>query len=294
MRAFLTGASGFVGHWLTHHLEQAGDVVSVLAEEIDVNDVDGVRGALSAAEPDVVYHLAALTHVGRSWDTPAETMQVNVLGTLNVLEAARQLNRPPRVLLVSSAEVYGAGDGEAIDESAPLRPVTPYAASKVAAEYLGVQAHLGRGLAVVRTRPFNHVGPGQAEFFVVSALAKRVVEAERAGGGEITVGNLAAARDFTDVRDVVRAYRMLATHGEPGEVYNVCSGTAVTIESVLEELVAMANAPIRAVPDPELMRPVDVPLLVGNADKLAALTGWKPEIPLRRTLADVLEAWRDR
>jgi GDP-4-dehydro-6-deoxy-D-mannose reductase len=293
VRAFLTGASGFVGHWLTEHLEASGDDVVALDERIDIGEADAVGDALAASAPEVVYHLAALAHVGQSWDAPAPTVQVNVLGTLNVLEAARRLDRPPRVVLVSSAEVYGSGATTPYDETSPLRPVSPYAASKVGAEYLGVQAHLGRGLEVVRARPFNHVGPGQSELFVVSALGRRVAEAERRGT-EVRVGNLAAARDFTDVRDVVRAYRLLALHGEAGEVYNVCSGRLVVVADVLAELVAAAKAPITTVEDPSLFRPVDVPVLSGDSTRLRTATSWAPEIPLEETLADVLAYWRER
>jgi GDP-4-dehydro-6-deoxy-D-mannose reductase len=293
VRAFLTGASGFVGRWLARHLEASGDSVQVLAEGVDVSDAAAIRTALHAAAPDVVYHLAALTHVGRSWDQPEETFRVNALGTLQLLEAARTAPRPPRVLLVSSAEVYGATGEGAVGEDAPLRPVSPYAASKVAAEYLGVQAHFGRGLEVVRARPFNHVGPGQADTFVVSALARRIVEAE-GGDGVVRVGNLSAARDLTDVRDVARAYRMLALRGVPGEVYNVCSGVALPVSEVFERLAAHARAKVVARVDPELVRPVDVPVLLGDAGKLRAATAWAPEIDLDETLVDVLAYWRSR
>jgi GDP-4-dehydro-6-deoxy-D-mannose reductase len=294
VRAFLTGASGFVGGHLTRHLEAAGDVVDTLPDGIDIADSSAVGSLLEAASPEVVYHLAGQANVGLSWSEPAETIRVNALGTLSLLEAARELSFPPRVLIVSSAEVYGAGDGAALDEDAPLRPTSPYAASKVAAEFIGLQAYLGRGLDVVRARPFNHVGAGQAEAFVVSGLAKRIVAAERAGGGEIAVGNLAAARDFTDVRDVVRAYRLIAADGEPGAVYNVCSGHAVSVASILARLVAFAEVRVEPREDPALLRPVDVPVLVGDGGRLNALTGWKPEIPLDDTLADVLRAWRER
>lgn len=293
MHAFLTGSSGFVGHWLREHLEASGDRVDALGDGVDITDAPAVSDALHAAAPEVVYHLAALAHVGRSWDEPAPTLEVNVLGTSSLLEAARTAARPPRVVLISSAEVYGGGDGSPIDESAPLRPVSPYAASKVAAEFLGVQAWLGRGLEVVRARPFNHVGPGQDESFVVSALGRRVVEAERSGA-DVRVGNLTAARDFTDVRDVVRAYRLLAQHGAPGEVYNVASGAAVAIADVLARLVARAATDVVTVEDPGLFRPVDLPMLLGDAARLRAATGWAPEIPLEATLADVLGHWRAR
>lgn len=294
MRAFLTGANGFVGGHLTRHLEAAGDAVDALPDGVDIGDSSVLLAALTAASPDVVYHLAGQANVALSWTEPAETMRVNALGTLALLEAVRELTVRPRVLLVSSAEVYGAGEGVALDEDAPLRPTNPYAASKVAAEFIGLQAYLGRGIDVVRARPFNHIGAGQAEAFVVSGLAKRIVAAERAGGGEIAVGNLAAARDFTDVRDVVRAYRLLAVAGEAGAVYNVSSGNAIAIATVLERLVALAAVPVEPRQDAALLRPVDVPLLVGDGTRLAKLTGWKPEIALDDTLVEVLQAWRAR
>lgn len=292
MRTFVTGASGFVGMWLTRHLEACGDEVFPLRDEFDIADEQAVGREGARAAPDVIYHLAGLTHVGRSWEAPAETFRVNALGTLVLLEVARKLVPRPRVILVSSAEVYGNAAAVPLGEDTPLRPVTPYAASKAAAEYVGLQAFLGRGLEVVRVRPFNHVGPGQGDSFVVSALARRVVEAERAGSGEVRVGDLTPARDFTDVRDVVRAYRLLAELGAGGEVYNVCSGVAVPISKVFAEIVALADRPLAPVEDPQLMRPVDLPVLVGDGSRLAALTGWKPEIPLRQTLVDVLRATR--
>lgn len=292
MRAFLTGGAGFVGGFLARHLTACGDDVTLLPADVDVRDGDRVGDELAAAAPQVVYHLAALTHVGRSWDTPADTFSVNALGTLSLLEAARRLEAPPDVVLVSSAEVYGTGEGAPLSEASPLVPVTPYAASKVAAEYLGVQAHAGRGLGVVRVRPFNHVGPGQSDAFVVSALARRVAEAELHGGGVVRVGNLSPRRDVTDVRDVVRAYRLLAGRGEPGEVYNVCSGRALAISELLERLVDLARCPIEVAVDPALSRPVDVPVLLGDRSRLSELTGWAPEVDLDQTLADVLEHWR--
>jgi GDP-4-dehydro-6-deoxy-D-mannose reductase len=297
MRALLTGASGFVGGYLARHLEQCGDEVVALSDSVDLGYPDGAVAfgdQLKATAPDIIYHLAALTHVGRSWEDPASTMRVNAMGTLSVLEAARAQANPPRVMLISSSEVYGAGSGKRIREDDPLRPVTPYAASKVAAEFLGLQAFLGRGLDVVRARPFNHIGPGQADIFVVSALARRIVEAERAGGGPIAVGNLAAARDFTDVRDVVRAYRLLATNGAGGEVYNVCSGVARQVEELFKILIAQSSVAVEPREDPELFRPIDVPMLVGDNSRLVELTGWHPEIDLSQTLVAVLEYWRAR
>ncbi len=281
-----------MGGWLTRHLAEMGDGVVAIDSEVDVTKADAVRSSVTTTGPDVVYHLAGLAHVGRSWNDPQTTFTVNALGTMNVLEAAAACARPPRVLLVSSAEVYGATGPEPVTEEAPLRPVTPYAASKVAAEYLGLQAFIGRGLPVIRVRPFNHVGPGQSPDFVVPALARRIAEAERRGGGDVAVGNLEAERDFTDVRDVVRGYRLLALEAEAGEAYNVASGEATRVGDLAEMLASQARAPVRLVRDEALVRPVDVPVFVGDASRLVKATRWAPAIPLHETLADVLGYWR--
>jgi GDP-4-dehydro-6-deoxy-D-mannose reductase len=294
VRVFVTGGEGFVGTWLQAHLRQSGDDVDIADPGLDIADVDGLRRALLDAAPDAVYHLAAFTHVGQSWGEPEEVFRVNAGGTLNLLEAARRCPSPPRVLLTSSAEVYGAVKPEhlPLTERSPLLPVSPYAASKVAAEFLGVQAHLGHGVPVIRARAFNHIGPGQAPSFAVSALAKRIVEAERAGGKELPVGNLRPRRDFTDVRDVVRAYRLLILRGEAGEVYNVCSGADVAIEDVAHRLLAIAGSDLDLVVDPGLERPADVPVLRGDSTLLRSATGWHPTMPLDATLRAVLDHWR--
>lgn len=297
MRALITGGKGFVGTWLGRHLGDEGDEVVVIDHEADVTDAAGMAEILAEVAPDAVYHLAALTHVGRSWDDPVEVLRVNALGTATVLAAARSCGSSPRVLLVSSAEVYGVVTDEStlpLTEESALAPTTPYAATKVAAEFLGIQAHLGYGQPVVIARPFNHVGPGQASTFAVSGLAQRIVKAIREGRGELPVGNLTPRRDFTDVRDVVRAYRMLVVSGEPGRIYNVCSGQDVAIGDLAERLLALAGTDLRLVADPSLVRPVDVPVLRGSPVRLQAVTGWKPEIPLDDTLADVLAYWQGR
>jgi GDP-4-dehydro-6-deoxy-D-mannose reductase len=296
VRALVTGAKGFVGSWLTAHLAEQGDEVTAIDHEVDVTDGSAVRGAIGDVAPEIIYHLAAFTHVGRSWSDPAEVMQVNAIGTLYVLEAARTCAAPPRVLLVSSAEVYGAVAPEQLplNEDAPLAPVTPYAVSKVAAEYLGVQAFLAHGLPVVRARPFNHVGPGQSSNFVVSALAERIVRARLGGATSIAVGNLAPKRDVTDVRDVVRAYRLLGERGVAGEVYNVCSGHDVAISEIAARLQTLAGVELRLDTDASLARPIDVPVLRGDPAKLRAATGWEPRITLDDTLRAVLEDWNER
>jgi GDP-4-dehydro-6-deoxy-D-mannose reductase len=294
VRAFVTGGGGFVGRHLGDHLTASGDEVTSFDVEVDVADPDAISAAVAAARPEAIYHLAALSHVGDSWGFPLEVLRVNVLGTAAVLSAARALPEEPVVLVVSSAEVYGAvGEDELpIAEGAPVRPVSPYAVSKAAAEQLALQAGRGYRQPVVVVRPFNHIGPGQAPSFAVAALAKRIVEAERAGSRSIPVGTLTARRDYTDVRDVVRAYRALVVGGRRGEVYNVCSGQDVAVSEVAERLCALAEVDLELVTDPDLVRPVDLPVLRGDASRLAADTGWKPERTLDETLSDVLDYWR--
>jgi len=214
---------------------------------------------------------------------------------LSVLTAAREAG-VGRVLFVGSADVYGKVSSEdlPLTEEAPIRPVSPYAASKVAADQLCVQAGLGYGLDVVRVRPFNHIGPGQSPRFVAPAIAHRIALNERSGGDSVPVGNLTPQRDLTDVRDVVRAYRLLVLHGAAGEVYNVCSGRPTAVSELAVAMLGMASRPMRLVPDPLLERPVDVPILVGDASRLRAATGWAPELDLATTVKDVLEDARRR
>ncbi len=295
MRAFVTGGAGFVGRHLRDHLLAAGDEVTSIDMEVDVADGAAIGEAVAEARPEAIYHLAALSHVGQSWEVPAEVLRVNVLGTAGVLAAARAVSPVPVTLVVSSAEVYGNVDPDAlpIDESTPIAPISPYAASKAAAEQLALQAWRGWDQPVVVVRPFNHTGPGQAPTFAVSAFAKRVVEAQRSGERTIAAGTLTARRDYTDVRDVVRAYRMLVTGGRPGAVYNLCSGRDVAVSEVADRLIALAGADVQIVTDPHLVRPVDLPVLRGDCRRLTDDTGWRPEIPLDDTLRDVLAYWRE-
>jgi GDP-4-dehydro-6-deoxy-D-mannose reductase len=235
--------------------------------------------------------------VGKSWDDPLQVLQVNVIGTAVLLAAARECGSDPRVLVTSSAEVYGAVTDPSLlplREGSPTAPLTPYAASKLAAEALVQQAFLAHGQTVITVRPFNHIGPGQTPEFAVPALTKRMVDAERKGASSIAVGNLSARRDFTDVRDVVRAYRMLIESGEPGTTYNVCSGRDVEIKEIADELLALTGASLKFETDPALMRPVEVPVLRGDPTRLQQATGWEPKISLGETLADVLAYWRER
>lgn len=292
MRVLVTGSRGFVGPWLMAHLAQCGDEVLELPEETDVTDAPALAQAVSEAAPDAVYHLAAQSSVSRSWQDPAGTFAVNALGTVNVCAAASALARKPRVLLVSSSEVYGKvqPDDLPVGEDKPLAPTTPYAASKAAAELVGLQGWLGRGLPVVRARAFNHTGPGQALGFVVPDLATQVLKAAQEGLAEVTTGNLEVSRDISDVRDVVKAYRQLVQAGEAGEAYNVCRGESVVLSQLLHRLMELVGVDIPVRLDPARARPADVPVQVGDPGKLARLSGWKAEIPLDQTLSDVLAA----
>jgi GDP-4-dehydro-6-deoxy-D-mannose reductase len=299
MRAAVTGSSGFVGGHLVPYLRGLGDDVVTLDhtgdEPVDVTDTHVVRDVLRATRPDAVYHLAGLSHVGESWDAPEVVFRVNAGGALSVLRACSDAG-VSRVLVVGSADEYGVVDEDdlPITEDAPVRPITPYGASKAAADVLALQAFLGDGLGTVRVRAFNHTGPGQSPTMLVPGLAARIAAAERSGEHEIRVGRLDVVRDLTDVRDVVRAYRQLIERGIPGDAYNVCSGRGVTVSGVAEILLAMTDAPLELVVDPELVRPVDVPHLVGSPAKLRSQTGWEPEIDLRSTLQDVFVEARTR
>ncbi len=297
MKATVTGASGFVGPYLVDHLRAAGDDVTEMdlmgPVEVDVTDAESVLNAMSDASPDVVYHLAALSSVGESWSSPGRSFRVNAEGTLHVLRACVEL-KVPRVVAIISSEVYGnaAPEDLPLNETAPLRPVTPYGASKVAADFLALQAYLADGLDVVRVRPFGHTGPGQSDQFVVPALAARIARAEHDGATTIPVGSLTAVRDLSDVRDVVRAYRLLAETGESGAVYNVCSGHGVSIQEIADVLRAQATHPIELETDPMLVRAVDAPRMVGDNALLRSTTGWEPQFSLQQTLTDVLAAAR--
>lgn len=298
MRALITGGAGFVGRALHAHLRQAGDDVVIsdrAAGGPDITDRTAVFALLEQEPVDVVYHLAGQAHVPTSWDDPIGTMRANAEGTLNVLDAARAAG-VGRVIAVTSAEVYGRVRPEdlPIVEDHPLRPESPYASSKVAADAIALQAHLGCGQDVIRMRAFNHIGPGQATSFAASGLAARIARAERDGSATLAVGNLTPRRDFTDVRDIVSAYRLAATVGTPGAVYNVCSGVDRSIEELARGLLAGADAELELVPDPELIRPVDTPVVRGDSSRLRADTGWTQAIDFTQSLADILADARDR
>ena len=295
MRALITGGQGFVGQHLERHLRDQGDDVVILDMETDVAKAEVVSQAILQAAPDAIYHLAALSHVGDSWNDPSQVLSVNVIGTANVLAAARQCDHDVTTLVVSSAEVYGIvqPDDLPLTESSSVAPASPYAASKAAAEQVALQAVRGFGQKVIVARPFNHIGPGQAPVFAVPALSKRIVDAARTGDQDLSVGTLTTRRDFTDVRDVVRAYRLLIEHGVSGEIYNICSGTDESIAEIVAMLLEIVGLNLNLVSDQSLIRPVDVPVLRGECSKVFATTGWKSEISLHHTLVDVVESFQD-
>lgn len=294
MRALVTGALGFVGTYLTAHLLAEGDeVIGLDRDEGDITDPAVIDRLVAKHSPEVIYHLAGAADVGASWRDPVATWDVNATATLHLLESARTRG-VRRVLVVSSADVYGMVDPEdlPLNETSPVRPASPYAASKLAAEQLALQAWLGHGLETILVRAFNHIGPGQRPDFVASALATRIAENELTGATDIPVGNLSARRDFTDVRDVARAYRLLAASGTPGETYCVCSGTDVAIQDLADTLLTMTDRPMELVADVERRRPVDLPVLRGDNTKLVQATGWSVQHDLPSTLADILAECR--
>jgi GDP-4-dehydro-6-deoxy-D-mannose reductase len=313
--ALITGAAGFAGNHLLDLL--TADGVEVVAwhrpggtppreparrpnpatpgttwRAVDLLDRVAVRHALSEANPSVVYHCAGAAHVGRSWESVATTFAVNVRGTHHVVEGLRDLDLDARALIPSSAAVYG-GSGAPLGEDHPLAPASPYALSKLAQEMVG--AGNPGGPEVLIARAFNHVGPRQGPWFVASGFARRIADIEAGRWApEISVGNLDARRDLTDVRDTVRAYQLINERGTPGRAYNVCSGRAVAIRDLLDRLLARARAPIRIRIDPARYRPNDVPLVVGDPRRIHDELGWTPEIPLEQSLDDLLEYWRSR
>ena len=306
MRVLITGVTGFVGSWLARHLLEESDGAGVwgmvrwssdrtAVEALpglhlvqgDLTDGASLVGALRESRPDVLFHLAAASTVASSWNHPAEILEVNAVGQARLFEALRSLDLSPVVVVPCSAEAYGRVDPSRcpVTEDEPFRPVSPYAVSKAAQDLMAYQVHAARGLPVIRMRPFNHTGPGRPDRFVASSFARQLAEMEAGLRPPVLrVGNLEAVRDFSDVRDVVRAYRLAAERGTPGEVYHVCSGRPVAVREVLEILVSRSTVDPRVEPDPERLRPADIPVLWGSAEKLHRATGWEPSIPLERTL----------
>jgi GDP-4-dehydro-6-deoxy-D-mannose reductase len=313
MRVLITGVAGFVGgHMVDFLRREAPEAVVVgldcrpgrraqsLAIDIvqaDLEDAASVRAAIARVSPDRVIHLAAQSSPQRSWEDPERTLRTNVLGMLHLLEAARAQPTAPRILAVGSTDEYGLVQPHELPlrEDAPLRPASPYAASKVAQGYLALQYALSPGLHVVRTRTFHHTGPRRGEQFAESSFARQLAEIEAGQRpARLEVGNLEAVRDFTDVRDVVRAYWALLDRGARGEVYNVCSGRGVKLGELLQGLIALSGLRVEVHVDPARLRAADAPILIGDPSRLRAATGWEPEIPIDRTLRDLLDYWRQR
>ncbi len=293
MKAVVTGAAGFVGKHLIDHLAKEGDVVVGLdtSNGPDLRNAELWQQLDLLADADVLYHLAGWSSVGKSWDNPSAVNEINVEGTQNVL-AASQKWAVKTVVLASSAEVYAGVSDKPITETDQTAPRSPYAESKLKAEALGINHAQHSGQRVIITRPFNQIGPGQSQDFVVSSFASQIVAIERGLETQIQHGNLEAIRDFTDVRKSVSAYRLLAQHGISGEIYNICSGQGHSIAEVLNQLKALAKVDIHTELDPDRNRPSDCPIKIGDNQKLMEATGWKPSIALSKTLGDVIEAER--
>lgn len=314
MKILVTGVAGFVGVHLARFLvgEHPGAEVfgvvrpggarrrvppEVVTLDADLEDATQVAAVFDRVRPDRIIHLAAQSSPQASWGDPAGTLRTNLLCLLNLLENVRARRLSPRILVVGSAEEYGVVDPRdlPLGEDAPLRPATPYAVSKVSQGYLALQYALAFQMGIVRTRTFHHTGPGRGATFAESAFARQIVEVEVGRRPPVLdVGNLEAVRDFSDVRDVVKAYWALLDRGDAGDVYNVCSGQGIRIRDVLEKLVAAAGVKVEVRVDPERLRPADVPVLVGSPAKLQAATGWEPRHSLDQSLSDLLQYWRER
>jgi GDP-4-dehydro-6-deoxy-D-mannose reductase len=317
MRVLITGITGFAGSHLAEYILNNKPDVEVFGTvrwrsrmenvqhlqgkielvEADLKDIVSLQSSLAHVKPDRIFHLAAQSFVPTSWKCPAETFAINAIGQVNLFEAVRSLNLSPRIQVAGSSEEYGQVNTDEVPmkETNPLRPLSPYAVSKVAQDFLGYQYYKSYGLRVVRTRGFNHTGPRRGEVFVTSSFAKQIAEIE-AGKKDpvIHVGNLEAKRDFTDVRDVVEAYWLSLEKGEDGDVYNIGSGVARSMKEVLETLLSLSKVSVRVEVDPRRLRPSDVPILLSDSSKFMKLTGWKPKIPFVQTLRDLLDYWRER
>ncbi len=315
MRALITGITGFAGSHLAEFLLAEHPDVEVFGTyrwrsrmeniehvrskvkllETDLRDYTSMYNALDRSRPDFVFHLAAQSFVPSSWSAPNETLTTNVSGQTNLFEAIRALKLDPVVQIACSSEEYGLvlPNEVPIKETNPLRPLSPYAVSKVAQDYLGYQYFQSYGLKAIRTRGFNHTGPRRGQVFVTSNFCSQVAAIEL-GMQEpvIRVGNLEAIRDFTDVRDMVRAYWLAVNHGKPGEVYNIATGHGIHIRELLDRIISLASVKVTIEVDPDRLRPSDVEILIGDSSKFRADTGWEPRIPFEQTLGDLLDYWR--
>lgn len=307
-KGLIIGAAGFVGTYLINEMQEQGieTYATKLPHEklenpyakvhnLNIMDKDAVVELLFEIRPDYIFHLAAQSSVGLAWKDPALTVDVNIKGSLNLLDAIRELFYKPRVLLIGSGEEYGHIQPNEIPivETSLLRPGNIYAATKACQNMIGTIYSKAYDLQVMMVRAFNHIGPGQAPMFVVSDFCKQVAEIEKnVRKPVLKVGNLAAKRDFTDVRDVVKAYVKLIRIGQIGETYNVGSGRAQAIRDILDVIVSKAAKEICVEIDPNKLRPVDVPIIEADITKLNQLTGWKPQIPLEKTIEETLDYWR--
>jgi GDP-4-dehydro-6-deoxy-D-mannose reductase len=317
MRVLITGITGFAGshladfliaehpeveifgtyRWRSRMENLRGIEGKVQLHEADLRDFSSVHHCLEKIRPDAIFHLAAQSFVPSSWTSPNDTLMTNISGQTNIFEAVRLLDIDPVIQIACSSEEYGLvhPDETPITEQNPLRPLSPYAVSKVAQDMLGYQYFQSYGIKAIRTRGFNHTGPRRGDVFVTSNFAKQVASIEL-GLREpvIRVGNLEAVRDFTDVRDMVRAYWLAVNHARPGEVYNIATGEGITIQSLLDRLLELSSAEVRVEVDPERLRPSDVEILIGDSSKFRADTGWEPQVPFEQTLRDILDFWRER
>lgn len=316
MNILITGITGFAGshladHILAHHpdvtvwgiyrwrsrmdnIRHIQDRIHLV--EADIKDMVSLKKCLAEIKPDRIFHLAAQSFVPASWRLPAETFAINALGQINLFEAVLSLEQSPRIQIAGSSEEYGLVNSDEVPmkESNPLRPLSPYAVSKVAQDMLGYQYFKSYGLHVVRTRGFNHTGPRRGDVFICSSFAKQIVEIEKKLREPVLrVGNLDAKRDFTDVRDTVRAYWLSLEKGIPGEVYNIGSEKTYTVREVLDLLLDLTDVEVKIEVDPKRLRPSDVPVLLSDSSKFKAMTGWAPQIPFRRSLQDLLDYWRE-
>jgi GDP-4-dehydro-6-deoxy-D-mannose reductase len=312
VRILITGISGFVGRHLVQHLLDASpdaeihgttqkqtpqDTFSAIYHTLDLRDAQAVRDLLAEVQPEQIYHLAAQAFVPRSFEDPWDTLENNIRSQLNIIIACIAQGIKPRILVVGSAEAYGMVKPEdiPIHEEIPLRPSSPYSVSKVTQDMMGLQYHTSHQMPIIRVRPFNHTGPGQDERFVVPAFAMQIARIEIGLQAPVVkVGDLSAERDFTDVRDVVRAYRLVVEQGTSGEVYNISSGASHSIQSVLDQLCSESTIPIKVETDPARMRPNAIPVLRGDSTKLREAVGWQPAISFNQMLKDVLNDCRQR
>lgn len=314
-KALITGITGFAGSHLAElllkkkyrvfgsirprskmeHLDHFRGKVKLF--DADILDSHSLYEVVKTVKPDYIFHLAAQSFVPTSWTSPANTLEVNLVGTVHLFEAVRKLKIDPIIQIACSSEEYGLIKKEElpIKETNPLRPLSPYAVSKIAMDMLGYQYFKSYGMKIIRTRAFNHTGPRRGEVFVCSTFAKQIARIEKGKQKPmIKVGNLSAKRDFTDVRDVVNAYLLAVLKGDPNEVYNICSGKTWEIKKVLEVLLSFSKTKINIKKDPTRMRPSDVPILWGDCSKFKRRTAWKPKIPFEQTLKDLLNYWRER